>query len=105
MFGHSHRGPAGHFLIVRPGDTNREGETLQCVHCGKHWIREPGSGRRRGFCLKCHGVTCGGQECVAVCLPFEARIDLEEGSQSIANHPYRDAFQALQRLRLKGRAP
>ena len=35
-----------------------------CVHCGYMWAWAPGSGRRRGYCLKCHGLLCGRDGCV-----------------------------------------
>lgn len=53
-----------------------EHETHQCVHCGKHWILIPGSGKDRGYCLKCNGLTCGRKECDP-CRPYMKQI--EEG--------------------------
>ena len=50
-------------------------ETLQCVHCGMHWDRIPGSGIQRGFCLKCHGVLCGKPQCMSECKPFEQWLE------------------------------
>lgn len=38
--------------------------TLQCCHCGAHWIPRKGSGIRRGFCMKHMQVTCGDPQCV-----------------------------------------
>lgn len=35
-----------------------------CVHCGYLWVWEPGSGKRRGWCLKCGGFVCGHKACV-----------------------------------------
>lgn len=58
-------------------DGQQVGETLQCVHCGMHWDRVPGSGRQRGFCLKCNGVLCGKRECLIECKPIEKRLDEE----------------------------
>lgn len=49
------------------------GETLQCVHCGGHWIRQPGSGRVRGFCTRCQGVVCGERNCWE-CVPEELML-------------------------------
>lgn len=53
------------------------GETVQCVHCAKHWIMEPGSGRERGFCRNCMGVTCGAEGCYN-CLPQEKWLEQME---------------------------
>jgi len=57
------RQPAGYIIIVDPDAPMIERDTLQCVHCGKHWIVIPGSGKTRGFCMKCNGVHCGGAAC------------------------------------------
>ena len=48
-------------------------KTLQCKHCGKHWIPQPGSGRVRGWCMNCHGPICG-PGC-ATCVPEEALLE------------------------------
>lgn len=58
-----------------------EGEvaiTLQCVHCGMHWIPIRGSGRRRGFCTNCCGPLCGKKECLEACMPYEKRLDIRD---------------------------
>ena len=52
------------------------GETLQCCHCGGHWIIQPGSGKVRGFCLRCNGPFCG-PDC-AECRPLEQQIEQME---------------------------
>jgi hypothetical protein len=67
------RRPAGHIIIV--GDFRTiEADTLQCVHCGGHWVVRPGSGRRRGYCMRCSGVTCGAEPCETKCVPEEVKI-------------------------------
>lgn len=38
-------------------------EILKCVHCGRRWEVEPGSGRERGWCMLHNGPTCGQPEC------------------------------------------
>jgi hypothetical protein len=58
-------------------DGMQVGSTLRCCHCGLHWIVIRGSGRQRGFCMKCMDVTCGAPECIP-CLPYEKRIDMIE---------------------------
>ncbi len=37
--------------------------TLQCPHCGGHFISRKGSGHRRTFCVKHMAVTCGATAC------------------------------------------
>jgi hypothetical protein len=54
-----------------------EKPTLQCRHCGAHFVVVKGSGRIRGFCLACMGPTCGARKCIAHS-PFEKRLDLVE---------------------------
>lgn len=59
------------------GDDFRGGEntvaTFQCVHCGGHWIAEPGSKRTRGYCQNCAGFVCG-PACEA-CVPVEQLLE------------------------------
>ena len=92
MFGHSNRGARGYIVISGPDAPTLERETLQCVHCGKHWIYEPGSGRRRGWCAPCNGVTCGAERC-AVCVPLEARIEIMEGAKTSQARRYLDDYK------------
>ncbi len=82
---HSVRSPSG-VLIATPLDGSPESQqdVVHCVHCSRLWMWEKGSGRRRGFCLKCGGFTCGNAKC-DVCVPKEQQIDnLEAGLP--ANH-------------------
>jgi hypothetical protein len=58
-------------------DGQETGETRQCVHCGRHWIWQHGSGRVRGYCMNCGGITCGSQEC-NVCVPWQKKMEIEE---------------------------
>ena len=69
------RRPAGYVEITDPIAGNQGGDTLQCDHCQKHWIVQPGSGMKRGFCLKCNGPTCGKQRCETRCVPFEKELE------------------------------
>ncbi len=94
MFGKSRGKVAGHIVIMEPGEDWIERETLQCVHCGKHWVREPGSGTVRGFCMRCAGVTCGGKGC-DVCVPYEARIEIEEGAKTPMSRFYLDDYKKI----------
>ena len=54
-----------------------EHDTLQCCHCGRHFIVKHGSGIRRGFCMNCNKVTCGATAC-SVCVPYEKQIEMIE---------------------------
>ena len=49
-------------------------DTMQCCHCGGHFIPVRGSGTRRGFCLACGQVTCGLPGCDEH-MPFEKKLD------------------------------
>lgn len=50
-----------HGIIFQDG--KEVASTLQCCHCGAHWIPRKGSGIRRGFCLRHMEVTCGADKC------------------------------------------
>ena len=52
-------------VIVTAMDTGQSSErdTLMCVHCGKHWIVQPGCGRRRNYCTYHNGPLCGAETC------------------------------------------
>lgn len=71
--------PAGLIIIDDP-ELGRaiEHDTKQCVHCGMHWRHQPGSGRIRGFCMKCSGPICG-PNCLE-CIPIERQIEILEGA-------------------------
>jgi hypothetical protein len=69
---------AGVILI----DNREVATTKQCCHCGCHFISKKGSGKLRGYCMKCHEVTCGKLECCK-CIPFEKKLDLVEKGHKI----------------------
>lgn len=77
---HTARRVKGHYEISGPllPDQMPEGDTLMCVHCQCHWAIRPGSGTKRGFCLRCNGPTCGKQDCETRCIPFEKAIEAME---------------------------
>lgn len=77
MYRHSARKPKGYAIWSFPDKAPIERETLQCCHCGRHWIVVPGSGRKRGFCTKCMQVTCGHAKCDP-CVPVEKQLDMIE---------------------------
>lgn len=52
------------------GGPEVQADTLACVHCHFTWVPVRGSGRRRGFCMRCSGVTCGRPSCERTgCVP------------------------------------
>lgn len=77
--------PNAYFATADRDGKAIEGEHRQCVHCTYSWEYRPGSGRKRGFCLHCHGLLCMRAECAAEqrrlmaafpdrtwsCMPFE----------------------------------
>ena len=75
--------PAGYMVVTPEFGRPEEYDTRQCVHCGGHWAVSPGSGRVRGFCLKCMGPTCGAQVCEINCVPSEKMIDNMEKSAEV----------------------
>jgi len=70
--------PSGTILM----DGKEVGHTMQCKHCGNHYLSIRGSGRRRGFCMFCFGVTCGRAQCDP-CIPFEAKLEIVEGKRNV----------------------
>ena len=63
----------------------REVEYIACKHCRFHFPRKPGSGvwQQRGWCQKCNGYLCGSPVCMKYCIPYEARIDFEDGGNGM----------------------
>ena len=55
--------------------------TLQCPHCGCHFVSIKGSGKRRAYCIACKAITCGALVC-DICIPLEARLEHTEGSKT-----------------------
>lgn len=76
MYEHSARKPSS--VIVVSGEHDEMLDCVQCGHCGRHWQVMKGSGKTRGFCMKCMKPTCGNKECNDECMPFEKRIELYE---------------------------
>lgn len=67
-----HSAPKSHGHIITQDYDGREVhiDTKQCCHCGGHFPIVPGSGKLRGFCMKCSAVTCG-KSCCNVCRPYQ----------------------------------
>ena len=75
MSEHGVRKPNGQVFITPEFGAVVERDTVCCVHCRKHWIVEPGSGRQRGWCMNCNGPTCGAETCAKRCVPYEKMIE------------------------------
>jgi hypothetical protein len=67
---------SGHVFVF--GEKDEEYDTIQCKHCGGHWRWIQGSGRERGFCMRCMGPTCGQEKCEMTCVPFEKELEIME---------------------------
>lgn len=76
MYRHTARRADGYEISTGPLGTI-ERDTKQCCHCGGHFQIIPGSGKTRGFCLKCTKVTCGNPACNEH-FSIEERMDLFE---------------------------
>jgi hypothetical protein len=63
----------GAFIV----DGKEVADTMRCCHCGIHFVVQRGSGVKRGFCMGCNHVTCGGPRCWDH-VPFEKKLDLHE---------------------------
>lgn len=70
--------PSG-VLITTPeeGGPEVQVDTVQCVHCGRHWVWEravlEAMKGELGFCQRCGGITCGAA-CQA-CVPQEQQLE------------------------------
>ena len=62
-------------------DGQQVASTLQCPHCGGHFISRRGSGHRRTFCMNCKAVTCGHPACDP-CIPWEKKMEFIEREAS-----------------------
>lgn len=71
--------PHGTVIITDLNGATTQQDTLRCCHCQGIWIVVRGSGRRRGFCTKCMGPTCGSEGCHH-CVPFEKKLEMIEKS-------------------------
>lgn len=76
VYKHTVRNPNGYSISTGEKGTI-EHDTQMCVHCGQHFDVVAGSGKVRGFCMQCNGVTCGHNNCHEH-FPLEQRMDLYE---------------------------
>lgn len=63
-------------LISTPLDSDKivSVKTRTCCHCNRVFLSVPGSGKKRGYCLRCMDSTCGNPACDA-CVPIEQRLE------------------------------
>lgn len=64
---------SGNIIVMDIEGHVAECGTAMCVHCGCHFPIRPGSGKVRGYCMKCAGPICGAK-CVE-CVPYELQIE------------------------------
>lgn len=67
------------------GGPSLTADVVCCIHCGYMWEYQPGSGRIRGFCMKCNGFLCGRRHCRenVPCRHWLHGLDAVERGQSI----------------------
>ena len=80
MSEHAVRKPSGTLIVTSEFGLPVTRDTLQCRHCGRHWVVEPGSGRSRGWCFNCAGPTCGAERCEKVCEAQEKMVERIEAN-------------------------
>lgn len=93
--------PSGY---IATSDEKCFAETRQCVHCQYTWIYIPGSGAKRGICLKCYGLLCGRPECMRLCdekhAPFseanqDARYRMTPGGVMLPVNDYNEIYSRI----------
>jgi len=65
------RKPSGSIVV----DGREVASTLQCRHCGAHFIYRKTD---RYVCVNCGGDICGQRQCVEHCMAIEKKLDLYE---------------------------
>jgi len=73
---HTHTKVSSDIIITDENNNTHYRECLKCVHCQHIWIVKRGSGRKRGWCLKCMGPTCGSQSCME-CVPLDVSLNYD----------------------------
>src|SRR5438128_6583473 len=62
--------PSAYGVTLDKNGRKIEVEFRQCSHCQFTWEYKPESGKKRGFCFHCSGLTCGRKVCHDSCAPF-----------------------------------
>lgn len=73
---------SGYIITADKNGNKLELETRQCKHCQFTWVYQPGSGIRRGYCMRCNGIVCMEEDCVKnyTCVTLRNWIEgLEKG--------------------------
>jgi hypothetical protein len=65
--------PMSNIIISHEDGGVEEIDCVHCCHCGVVMRITPGSGKKRGYCMKCMRVTCGQGKCDA-CVPYEKQV-------------------------------
>ena len=81
-----------------------ERDTLQCVHCGRQWTKQIGSGRRRNFCSFHMGPTCGAPAC-DTCLRMEHGTQIPRQPKvhpGYLKEQRKEAANAMRRMKATG---
>ncbi len=87
---HKYNKPSGQFIVSDPIRGVKEYYSASCCHCGFNWWVIPGSGRKRGWCMKCMHLTCGKKECME-CVPRQDQLNLMAGDKK-AIQRYKDTL-------------
>ena len=69
------RNPHGIVIAADFDGVETHRDTLQCVHCGGHWMVVVGSRRPHVWCRRCGGWTCSQPRCITHCYPIAKRED------------------------------
>lgn len=80
---HTARRPKGATFTFDPGGPTIERDTLMCAHCQMHWVVEPGSRHKRGWCYRCQAPLCGKRRCMGKCVPWERELEQMEQRQQL----------------------
>lgn len=64
-------------ILLPDSDRVVECDLVKCAHCCHFWQFIPGSGRRRGRCMRCGGLLCGSPYCM--------RLDCSHAEQRLLN--------------------
>jgi|SRR5579862_4730567 len=68
-------------------------DLLSCIHCAYTWVPRPGSGRLRGYCMRCAGFLCGRPACTALgCVHREQLLENIEAARALNFVPISVAF-------------
>lgn len=67
------RKESGWLVVMGSAGGENHINTIQCGHCGGHWVPTSGSGKVRGFCQNCCRPFCG--PACSECVPVEQYLE------------------------------